>query len=54
MNKIIPYLVLDQSGKSVLSGQLSSETAVVDISKLFEGIYLKKINNEKLHTYKII
>lgn len=48
------YTIIDQLGKNVLSGKLTSEISVLDITKLSKGVYFLKIGNQNQEAFKII
>ena len=48
-----PYKIIDQTGKQILIGNLTSDISNIDISKLSNGFFFLKIGEGKL-TFKII
>jgi uncharacterized protein (TIGR02145 family) len=48
------YTIIDNTGRGVLSGQISSENIIVDIGNLKEGVYMFKVNNEAERTFRIV
>ncbi len=48
------YSIIDLNGKTLKAGTLMQKEQKIEISKLSEGIYLFKINNEMEQTFRII
>jgi len=49
-----PYVVLDHAGREILSGQIDSETFVLDLKGMAVGIYLLRIGGNSHQTYKLV
>ncbi|HBE41823.1 MAG TPA: hypothetical protein DDW27_11585 [Bacteroidales bacterium] len=54
--ELIPadYFLINISGQIVKSGELESDSSVVNLSDLSSGIYFLRIGTEKRHAYKIV
>jgi len=54
--ELIPadYFLINLSGQIVKSGELESDTSVVNLSGLSPGLYFLRIGTEKRHAYKIV
>jgi hypothetical protein len=54
--ELIPadYFLINMSGQIVKSGELESDTSVVNLSGLNSGIYFLRIGTEKRQAYKIV
>jgi len=48
------YILINITGKIVMTGELNSESSTLNISGLNSGIYFMRIGEEKKHSYKII
>ncbi|MCE9540521.1 MAG: T9SS type A sorting domain-containing protein [Bacteroidetes bacterium] len=48
------YMILDQTGRQVLTGKLNNETTLVDISQLATGVYLFQVGELSKKTFKVI
>lgn len=47
-SEYVPFTIIDQLGKEVLRGHLSSEKTVVPVSELPQGLYFLEIENERV------
>lgn len=56
LEELIPadYFLINMSGQIVKTGELESDTSVVNLSGLSSGIYFLRIGTEKRHAYKIV
>lgn len=54
--ELIPadYFLINMAGQIVRSGELESDTSVVNLSGLSSGIYFLRIGTEKMQSYKIV
>lgn len=54
--ELIPadYFLINMSGQIVKTGELESDSSVVNLSDLSSGIYFLRIGSEKRHSYKIV
>ena len=50
----LPYFVYDNSGKSVLTGNISSENTIIELGNLSGGIYIFKIGENLKQAFKVI
>ena len=48
------YRIVNQSGQIVLRGKLMQENQGIDISELHAGVYIIKIDDENLQSFKVI
>ena len=48
------YILVNMTGKIVMTGELNSESSTLNISGLNSGIYFMRIGEERKHSYKII
>lgn len=48
------YYVIDQAGRQVLTGKISTESTTVDINQLGEGIYFVQVGSEHKTSIKLI
>ena len=48
------FTIYDQLGKEVMSGLITSEDTEIDLSNISEGVYLFKVGEEMLETFRII
>ena len=48
------YIVQDNSGKSILTGKLSSQNTTIELDNLSPGIYLLSIGEDFRQTFKVI
>ena len=48
------YRMYDNTGKTVLSGKINSETSVLELGNLSNGIYLLRIGDNVKRTFKVI
>ena len=48
------YIIYDQLGKEVMSGLITSEETEIDLSNIYEGVYLFKVGKEMQETFRII
>ena len=48
------YIIYDQLGKEVMSGLITSEETEIDLSNIYEGVYLFKVGEEMQETFRII
>jgi hypothetical protein len=48
------YSFTDQTGKLILTGKLTDETTVLDISRLANGIYFLQLGEKSQHSFKVI
>jgi plastocyanin len=48
------YIVSDNNGKQIISGQLTPNETIVDLGKFAAGYYFIQIGDEKKNSYKII
>ncbi|MDQ3018136.1 MAG: T9SS type A sorting domain-containing protein, partial [Bacteroidota bacterium] len=48
------YTIVDETGKTVLSGIVSEENFVLDISDLSVGIYLFRMDENALQTFRLV
>ncbi|MDX9948775.1 MAG: T9SS type A sorting domain-containing protein [Bacteroidales bacterium] len=54
--ELIPadYFLINMSGQIVKTGELESDSSVVNLSDLSSGIYFLRIGTERRHAYKIV
>ena len=50
----LPYSIIDQSGRLVLTGKLNKEETAIDITQLTKGVYLLQTQNHQIKTVKLI
>jgi hypothetical protein len=48
------YKVYDNTGKSVLSGKINSESTIIELSDLSAGIYLFSVGETMKRSFKVI
>ena len=48
------YIIYDQLGKEVMSGLITSEETEIDLSNIYEGVYLFKVGEEMQETFRIV
>ena len=48
------YIICDNMGKMVMSGQIKSENFIIDLDNLSNGIYLFSIGDNNKQTFKVI
>jgi hypothetical protein len=48
------YRIINQSGHIVLTGKLKTKNQVINISGLSAGIYIVKIEDDKIQSFKVI
>ncbi|MBP9689174.1 MAG: T9SS type A sorting domain-containing protein [Bacteroidia bacterium] len=48
------YLIFNALGQQVLSGKLTSETTIVDISSLTKGFYFMQVGEENVQLFKLM
>lgn len=48
------FAIIDQIGKTVLSGKLNTEKSTIELEDLSGGIYLFSIGNNAKQTFKVI
>jgi hypothetical protein len=48
------YSILDNSGRIVLNGKITSETTTIDLDNLSEGIYMVSIAENKKQSFRVI
>lgn len=46
LSEVVPYTICDQVGKTILQGDLSSETTIVDVAALSAGLYFLTVQNQ--------
>ncbi len=49
-----PFLISDQSGKTIMSGELLSETSTINVGKLPDGVYYLNLSKERNKNHKFI
>ncbi len=48
------YALIDLSGQIVMTGRLTADTSVINVSGLASGMYILRIGNQKPRSYKVI
>jgi hypothetical protein len=56
LSELLPveYFLINLSGQIVLTGSLTSENSIVNVTGLAAGMYFLRIGEEKRHSYKVI
>lgn len=51
---ISPYVIINCLGQQILTGKLTNEKTMIDISALQEGFYLLQVGEEEKQTFKLV